>query len=72
MRDSSAVVGGGDLQTNPEHNEHLGEAGLQMYLSKLLNVFVQIAKCICPNCEMYLSKSPAYPCRIPAINMVFV
>ena len=30
MRDSSAVVGGGDLQTNPEHNEHPGEAGLQL------------------------------------------
>ena len=28
----------------------------QMYLYKLQNVFVQIAKCICPNCKMYLSK----------------
>ena len=27
-----------------------------MYLSKLLNVFVKILKCICPNCKMYLSK----------------
>ena len=27
-----------------------------LYLSKLLNVFVQIAKCICPNFKMYLSK----------------
>ena len=29
----------------------------QIYLSKLSNVFVQIAKCICPNCQMYLSKN---------------
>ena len=28
----------------------------KMYLSKLQNVFVQIAKCICPNCKMYLPK----------------
>ena len=28
----------------------------KMYLSKLQNVFVQIAKCICQNCKMYLSK----------------
>ena len=27
-----------------------------MYLFKLLNVFVQIAKCICSNCKMYLFK----------------
>ena len=27
-----------------------------MYLSKFLNVFVQISKCICPNDKMYLSK----------------
>ena len=27
-----------------------------MYLSKLLNVFVQIVKCICPNCKMCLSE----------------
>ena len=27
-----------------------------MYLSKFLNVFVQISKCICPNCKIYLSK----------------
>ena len=27
-----------------------------MYLSKLQNEFVQIAKSICPNCQMYLSK----------------
>ena len=27
-----------------------------MYLSELQNIFVQIAKCICPNCKMYLSK----------------
>ena len=26
----------------------------QMYLSKLLNVFVQIVKCICPHCQIYL------------------
>ena len=28
----------------------------QMYLSKLLNVSVQIAKCICPNCKICLSE----------------
>ena len=28
----------------------------KMYLSKLQNVFVQIAKCFCPNFKMYLSK----------------
>ena len=57
MRDSSAVVGGGDLQTNPEHTEHPGEVGLQnVCLSKLQNVFVLIAKCICPDCEMYFSE----------------
>ena len=28
-----------------------------MYLSRLLNVFVQIVKCICSNCYMYLSQS---------------
>ena len=27
-----------------------------MYLSKLLNVSIQIIKCICQNCKMYLSK----------------
>ena len=27
-----------------------------MYLSKFQNVFVQIAKCICPNFKMYFSK----------------
>ena len=27
-----------------------------MYLSKLQNVFAQMAKCICPNCKIYLSK----------------
>ena len=27
----------------------------QMYLSKFLNVFVQIAKCICQSCKIYLS-----------------
>ena len=27
----------------------------QMYLSKKSNVFVQIAKCICPNSQMYFS-----------------
>ena len=32
------------------------------YLSKLQNVFVKIAKCICPNCKMYLSKLPKYFC----------
>ena len=26
--------------------------------SKLPNMFVQIAKCICPNCQIYLSKLP--------------
>ena len=26
-----------------------------MYLPKLQNVFVKIAKCICPNCKMYVS-----------------
>ena len=30
----------------------------QMHLSKLSNVFVQIAKCIYPNCQIYLSKFP--------------
>ena len=29
-----------------------------LYLSKLLNVFVKIVKCICQNCWMYLSKIP--------------
>ena len=29
----------------------------KLYLSKLLGVFVQIAKCICPNQKIYLSKS---------------
>ena len=27
-----------------------------MYLFKWLNVFVQMAKCICPDCKMYLYK----------------
>ena len=27
-----------------------------IYLSKFLNVLAQIAKCICQNCKMYLSK----------------
>ena len=30
-----------------------------MYLSILLNVFVQIAKCICPNCQIHLTYLPA-------------
>ena len=29
-----------------------------MYLSELPNVFFQIAKCICLNCQMYFSKLP--------------
>ena len=33
-----------------------GGADGKMYLSKLQNVFVQIAKCICLNSKMYLSK----------------
>ena len=28
----------------------------KMFLSKFQNVFVRIAKCICPNYRMYLSK----------------
>ena len=38
-------------------NEHICP-NFKMYLSKLQNVFVQIAQYICPNCKMYLSKLP--------------
>ena len=31
-------------------------AKLKMYFCKLQDVFVQMAKCICPNCKMYLYK----------------
>ena len=42
-----------------EYLEHLAPLCKPMYLSELQNVFVQIAKCICSNCKMYLSVSEA-------------
>ena len=41
------------------HTPHLRGGG-RLYLSNLQNVFVQIAKYICPNCQIYLSKLPIY------------
>ena len=36
-------------------NDPLSADFRRVYLSNLQNVFVLIAKCICPNCKMYLS-----------------
>ena len=43
-----------------------------MYLFKLQNVCVQIAKCIYPNCQMYLSKLPLNFQKKKKMRNVFV
>ena len=38
-----------------------GEQRTQVYLFQFLNVFVPIAKCICPNLEIYFPNDRSHP-----------